>query len=370
MSWREQLLLGVGAGYLSGVTLGDWWRLLRQNRFAVAPACLLRAASITAQSIPNSIYRLYEERRYARRLGRVNIHPPLFVLGFFRHGTTHLHNLLSIDPRFAWPNMYQANFPHTFLTTEAMSARIAGFLVPKVRPQDNVRLGMDVPYEDEIAMVSATGLSPYLSFVFPRQSSHYLRYFTFQDVPQDEVRRWQQALRCFLRKLTLKYDKPLVLKSPPHTARVRLLLEMFPDARFVHICRHPYDVFPSAVNTIMTALRWFRLQRADAADVAEEVIRNYRVIYQGYFAERALIPKGHLHELSFEDLEREPVAEMRRLYASLHLPPFALVEPDLARYLESLTAYRKNDYPRPPADVRARLRGEWQQCFAEWGYAP
>src|SRR5687768_18104609 len=39
-----------------------------------------------------------------------------------------------------------------------------------------------------------------------------------------------------------------ILKSPPHTCRVPTLLRLFPDARFVHIVRDPYAVYPSTLH--------------------------------------------------------------------------------------------------------------------------
>jgi hypothetical protein len=42
--------------------------------------------------------------------------------------------------------------------------------------------------------------------------------------------------------------KPLLIKSPVHTGRVKLLLQMFPRARFLYIHRHPMEArgWPSA----------------------------------------------------------------------------------------------------------------------------
>ena len=42
--------------------------------------------------------------------------------------------------------------------------------------------------------------------------------------------------------------KPLLIKSPVHTARVGLLLDIFPRARFVYIHRHPLQVWDSGVK--------------------------------------------------------------------------------------------------------------------------
>ncbi len=58
-----------------------------------------------------------------------------------------------------------------------------------------------------------------------------------------------------LRKLTVRHgsEKRLVIKSPVHTARVALLLKLFPDAQFIYIHRNPYEVFQSCVNMAGTS---------------------------------------------------------------------------------------------------------------------
>ena len=78
-----------------------------------------------------------------------------------------------------------------------------------------------------------------------------------------------------MRKLTFKYGRPLVLKSPPHTARIRLLLEMFPEARFVHIHRHPYQVFRSCRHYHDTAVWYSYLQKPDTSLNDDRIIRRY-----------------------------------------------------------------------------------------------
>ena len=43
-------------------------------------------------------------------------------------------------------------------------------------------------------------------------------------------------------------ERRLLLKSPVHTARIKILLQLYPDAQFVFIHRDPYTVFKSAAN--------------------------------------------------------------------------------------------------------------------------
>ena len=197
-----------------------------------------------------------------------------------------------------------------------------------------------------------TGLSPYMGWCFPGDGADYDRYLTFRDVPDEEVARWEHALTTFLKKLTLRYGRPLVLKSPPHTARIRLLLGLFPDARFVHIHRDPYVVFRSTRHMIRAVQPLFHLREGPPQDGDDRILSVYTEMYDAYFEERGLIPEGRLCEVGYEDLERDPVGVVGSIYESLGLPGFEDLRPRLESYLGSIAGYRKNrhdDLPEPLA---------------------
>jgi hypothetical protein len=244
-----------------------------------------------------------------------------------------------------------------------------GAFLPKTRSGlDNVRFGWDVPYEDEFATATLAFRSPYLSVLFPHRLDHYDRYLTFRGVPEREIAEWREALVFFLKKLSWKYKRPLVLKSPAHTCRIRLLLDLFPEAKFVHIHRDPPTVFQSTRKMYALASWWFSLKSARHVDWSERIIRQYREMYDVYFQERKLIPKRSLYELSFEDLEADPVGQVRAIYEALDLPDFAEAEPAVRAYLNSLSGYRKNVFPDLTYELKDRLVREWNRCFRAWGY--
>lgn len=370
MAWRDTFLRWFGPGMLGGITFGDWVRLLRDNRFDVSPRCLVRAGSITCQSVQNSLARRVENWRYGQAVRGAEVLPPLFVLGHWRSGTTHLHNLLAADERFAFPNNYQSLFPHAFLSMErAQSPFIQWFLSPR-RPMDNVEWTIASPQEDEFALCVMTFMSPCTGWFFPNRRDHYDRYLTFRGVNDGEVEQWKSALLEYLRRLSWKHKRPLVLKSPPHTARIRRLLEIFPGARFVHVHRDPYAVFSSTRKMLTVNFAMHRLQRPPLDDLDEWIIRQYRAMYDAFFEERDLIPPGQYHEVCFEELEADPVGQMERLYEALRLPAFSAARPALERYVDGLRGYRKNEFPELPAALRRRLRDAWGPCFERWGYAP
>jgi hypothetical protein len=353
---------------LQGMRFGDWRELLRQNGYEVDWAYLPRAMFVTTATLANTAHAWVEERVHGRRVDAMPVPPPLFVLGHYRSGTTHLHNLLSLDARFAYPNTYQAVYPHTFLTTEAAVAPLASALMTRTRPQDNMAVRIDLPAEDEFALCIATALSPYLSWAFPRSGDYYNRYLTFEGVAEDEILRWKAALMRFLKKLTWKYRRPLILKSPPHTARIRLLLDLFPQAKFVHIHRDPYTVFRSTLHTWTTGPPSWCLQRPDFPHAEDRIIAAYKVMYDAYFDDRGRIPAGHWCEVAYEKLERDPIGQIEAVYNALDLPAFDSVRSRMEDYLESIAGYRKNQLPELCEPLRQRIAREWRCGFEEWGY--
>jgi hypothetical protein len=365
LTWRERLQIALGPGMFAGITLSDWLAILRQNRINFS--YWMRAASITEYSLMTSLSRWYENKKFLTKIRGVGVKPPLFVLGHWRNGTTHLHNLLAVDPRFAYPNLYQVLFPHTFLCTER-HGWLLRFFLEKRRPLDGMAQDFHMPNEDEIALCNLTGLSPYMGFAFPRRREYYDRYLTFRQVAGEEIERWKSGFSLFVKKLTWKYDRPLILKSPPHTCRIRLLLELFPDAKFVHVHRNPYTVFQSTAHAYRVGLRWFSLQEPGLSDQASYILRRYKMMYDAYFAEKGLIPGDNFHEVAMEDIEREPICQMRTLYEKLQLADFDRVEPALRQYLGSLQNYKKNDYPELPTDLRRLITTAWERCITEWGY--
>jgi hypothetical protein len=145
-----------------GLTFGNWVRLLA-SRPPLHWTRIPRLASVTAFSVVNSVEKLLENLVYGRRIKELKFeHPPIFIIGHWRSGTTLLHNLMPLDPQFTYPNLYQVMFPGSFLLTEKTVARLTRWGVPQTRSVDNLPAGWDMTQEDEVAMLAMTMLSPYV----------------------------------------------------------------------------------------------------------------------------------------------------------------------------------------------------------------
>ena len=360
----------LDGNYLMGITLDRWWSLLWRNQFRITSNYWRRAGAITLASGLSTPLSWAESWLYDRKINAVKIaQDPIFILGHWRSGTTLLHELLAVDTeRFAYPNTFQVMSPQTFLLTEKVCARWFAGLVPNRRPMDDMPLGFHSPQEDEFAIALATLQSYYLALSFPSSQKHYERYLTLQNLTEAELQRWKASFLWFLKKLTLKYRRQLVLKSPPHTARIQHLLALFPQARFVHIHRHPYQVFQSMRHYFATAGWLTYLQKPHLQELDRAILRRYQTIYDAYFAQQSLIPAGQFHEVRFSALERDPIAQVQAIYHTLKVPYSQKLDARLRSYINARQGYRKNAFPPLDRSTKQQINHEWRRAFDEWGY--
>ncbi len=353
-----------------GMRFGTWLKLLMKHNCRLTPRNMITAATITPCSIFNSVAGGFQSLLYGRKIRRQTLSaPPLFVLGHWRSGTTLLHEFLICDPEHTFPSTYECFAPQHFLFTRRWIAPLTSWLLPKHRPMDNVPLGWDRPQEDEFALINLGLPSPYLCWVFPHDGPVHSDYLTLRDVPKRQRRRWQSTLKMFVKAIAVHKNKRIVLKSPPHTARVKSLLEIFPNAKFVHIARHPLKLYPSTVRLWKTLADVQGLQ-PDLEEydwIEEEVLQNLEQMYAAYEEDRDLIPAGNLSEIRYEDLVENPRDTMRSVYDTLALGDFARIEPGIDKYLEDSSEYQTNRFSLP-ADVEQKVAERWAGYFVRYGY--
>ena len=236
--------------FWDGMNFSAWVRLVRKNRFRLAWQKWYMLPMVTAFSLFHSAYRAWQWVVVGWRIKKSIDYPPLFILGHWRSGTTLLHELLVLDPRHTYPTTYECFAPSHFVITEWTATRLLGFLLPSRRPMDNMAAGWHRPQEDEFALCNLGLPSPYLTIAFPNEPPQDQEYWTLAHVPPGALERWKKVFLRFLQEINYRSRAPkrIVLKSPPHTGRVKVLLEMFPDAKFVHIVRDPMVIFPSTVH--------------------------------------------------------------------------------------------------------------------------
>jgi hypothetical protein len=360
-AWGPKLWLG-------GDFFG-WLRLLIHNRFAIGWCCLHSLVFISLASLTNTALRYLQELMWGRRVRETAIrHAPLFIIGHWRAGTTWLHELLTLDQHHTYPTTYECIVPNHFLLTEWCFTRVLRFLLPSRRPADNMPVAWNRPQEDEFALCNLGQPSPYLTIAFPNRRPQYPEYFDLVDVPPEALDRWKACFLRFLRQVTLRNSKRIVLKSPTHTYRIEVLLDLFPDARFVHIVRNPYVVFASTVHLWQSLYAHHGLQHPAFEGLEDYVFDNFLHMYEKLEEARPLVASSHFYELRYEDLVRDPIAQVRAIYEHLELGDFAPVLPKLEQYMAATADYTTNRYELSP-ELRDAITQRWGHVMRRYGYA-
>lgn len=351
-----------------GLHILAWLRMLVRNRFALHWRCWYLAVIITLMSLLNTLLCGVQSLIFGRRIRRTKISkPPIFILGHWRTGTTLLHEMLILDGRHGYPTTYECMEPNHFLLSESFFTNWLWFLMPVRRPMDNMAAGFDRPQEDEFGLCMLGRPSPYLSIAFPNRPRQFEEYYDLEKVPPRARARWKRTFLYFLRLITYRQGKRLVLKSPPHTCRIKILQEMFPDAIFIHIIRDPFVVFPSTVHLWKALYEKQGLQRPKFRGLEEYVFETYLRMYNKLEETRHLVDPSRFYELRYEDLVRDPIEQMRTLYEHLQLGDFDRVLPRLESYLESVSGYETNKYELT-GEQRAEIRRRWSSVIERYGY--
>lgn len=344
-----------------------WLRLLWINRFEWQ--YLHRVLLITLTSFITIPFRILEKIIYGKRVAETVIHEdPIFIIGYPRSGTTHLHNLISQDPNLGFVTQFQTLAPEAVLVGHKLLRPLLNRLLPAKRPQDNVQMALDYPQEEEHAIGNMSIHSEFHAIFFPKKMRAYVtKYALFADLEADAKTTWQQMHRAVLQKATFICQKRLVLKTPANVARIATLLQMYPDAKFIHIYRNPFTIFPSQKKTLIEATNFAALQTVSQAEIEANIFFFYTEMMQRFFKDKALLNHANFVEVQFEQLESNPLAELQRIYDQLNLPGFAQAQDNFKAYNDHQKDYEKNRYALDP-QTAVEIKERWHFTISKWGY--
>ena len=198
------------------------------------------------------------------------------------------------------------------------------WLMPDKRPTDNMELAVDLPQEEEFALANMMPYTYYNFWFLPKYQQEYAdKYLLFNDITEKELKVFEEVFVKLIRiSLWNTHGTQFLSKNPPHTGRVKELVKMFPNAKFV---------------------------------------------YHKYEADKSCIPAGNLIEVKFEDFEADAMGMTEKIYHDLSIPGFAEARGDIEKYVGGKKGYKKNKYKYDDRTVQL-VQDNWNFALDQWNY--
>lgn len=265
----------------------------------------------------------------------VDVGKPIYIVAAPRSGTTFLHRLMSLDPRFATFTLYQTIFPtisaselaDRVMTSGGMLAKLVTGLQSSIDQSfdgwegvHDTGLGSD---EEDEALWTLGMATPAILLLLPfPEAFEHVRYV--DRLPEEKKRKLVANYRLALQRRLFRHPgKTLLMKNVLLPGRFELVMRAAPDARFVHIVRHPYEVIASALS--LFTLPWTVLApevygpSETTRDFADLMIEYYRFFYDRE-READAIGDERFVSMRYGDLVADPMAQLSRIYARFELP--------------------------------------------------
>ncbi|TVR39366.1 MAG: sulfotransferase [Cryomorphaceae bacterium] len=289
---------------------------------------------------------------------------PVFIIGHPRSGTTHLQQILSEDPRFYTPKLYEVLFPNYNNTFARLLRGIIAPFLPKTRPQDNVSLSLDSPQEEEFALAATSGLSFINGFYYPKQFRQIVEQAVLFRNEKDK-RVWQQSMLRFVRAIQPQCgNRRLILKSPANMARLEAIREIFPHAKFIFIDRNSQRILQSTLHLFAEVLPQTSFQYIDEKTVIDHAFFMYETFHRAYHRQSESFDASQLMQVSHEVFLKQPEEVLASIYRFLGVENRAMDS-----VVRNYEAYQKNKHKPLDGHLLKRLQAIDAKLLSEFPHS-
>lgn len=243
---------------------------------------------------------------------------PVVITGIPRTGTTALHKLMALDPRFqglqTWllaaprprpPRTTWENYPEFQRTAARLARRHAD------APVKHTAHAMAAEEVDECCLMLWQSFVSNLWTAGWSAASYDAWWQTQTEAPAyAHYKRCVQLIGCG------EPDRRWLLKNPGHIDNLDLLLAIFPDARIIQMHRDPAKAIPSLVSLLMAghdAMETGRREQRGQIMIRRETAKWARALVRADQV-RSRHPDQVLDVIQ-RDLHRDPLRVIERIYA-------------------------------------------------------
>ena len=244
---------------------------------------------------------------------------PIFIIGYYRSGTTYLQELLSSDKQHRTLTLFQSILPEISLCFSWLFIPILSTITTLFKVKNNyhtIPFNWNFPGEEDVAINAMMAFHDYNRiYQYPSQYENIThRYLNIQN--STSVEKWFDNYRYLIHKLRYIYgNKQLLLKSPPNMGRIQLLRNKFPGAKFIFIHRDPFVAITSA-KRLWKLNSSFSFEEYSESTVEKILIAQYTTMYDLFKAQG-----GHTVclNITFENLITDTSGTIKMIYKNLGL---------------------------------------------------
>jgi len=352
---RPHILMGSG--------LIHFFRVVVQLNFSIAGRAILRLFVSSFILLLFTPFRIIEAILYFFSK-KVEVKQPIFIVGHFRSGTTFIHDALNELETVEAPRMIDCLYPYLNKYFQFMLVPILKKALPKERLMDKMKVKWNSPQEEEFALSLMT-MNTSVSYLFaPKRNSMGLNKSVLLNDERIKS-KWLKAHSKFARKLqSMNKGKILVFKSPSNTARIKELLEIYPDAKFIHIVRNPIDVIPSTLNLYKKILPEFSLQDYSQIELRKYIFDFYEQVMKKYIETKGDLNETQLFELKYEDFVEQPIELLKKGFNQLQI---SIAVDELEPFFAARKNFIRNSFDLD-TDLKVRIKQHCAVVIKEYKY--
>ena len=258
---------------------------------------------------------------------------PLFVFGLPRTGTTLTINLLSADPARRCLMRWEA-------LNSAPPAKAGEQRTDPRCVAEREKLAMSIKYMPHIAAIHYEDADGPTECQYPMSLSFCSQIFE-STVNVPSYRDWFMGadyLPAFkfhkqvLQVLQSQNGGRWVLKNPWHPLFLDALTSVYPDAQLVMTHRDPVEVVGSACS-LLRHVRPIFSDTVDLREIAAQTIDTFDHMIARQNAFRDKHGQDAIYDIQYSDQLRDPIGQMRKLYARFDEPFTPEAEAAMTRLL-------------------------------------
>ena len=281
-----------------------------------------------------------EEFRRNPQVAALPVRQPLIIASLPRSGTSFLYNLLAQDPlhrpMLAWEAAHPGRRPAELgrqpdprIRRMVRLRRYVGHVMPGVleaHPVDPTGpeecLGL---LRNSFLWTPAIGLPSYRRWLYTAREE--IQDFAYREYRQQlQLLQWQRATKG-----------RWLLKSPTHAFALDPLARALPDVCLIQVHRDPDKVVASLCG-LYAAWAGAFCDGLSAARIGPEVLAVVAKLFDLRRRFLAGPGKGRLLDIRYDDLIRDPLGMVRRIYERFDIPLTGDIESPLAQWLHNRAA--------------------------------